>query len=105
MVARRFYAVPIRTAPTLEVGAPRLLFELPFEPIAFGPTGGGLGPPPWDVTPDGQRFIFVKPGDDELAPLRIHIVENWFEELKRRVVPGPLAAPPSAERREDQHAR
>ena len=86
MLARRFYSVPIRTAPTLEVGAPRLLFELP-----FGPTGGGVGPPPWDVTPDGQRFIFVKPGDDELAPLSIHIVENWFEELKRRVRPGPAA--------------
>jgi serine/threonine-protein kinase len=93
MLARRLYAVPIRTVPTLQVGAPRLLFELPFEPITFGPTGGGVGPPPWDVTPDGQRFIFVKPGDDELAPRRIHIVENWFEELKRRVVPGPVAGP------------
>jgi hypothetical protein len=90
MLARRLYAVPIRTAPTLEVGAPRLLFELP-----FGPTGGGVGPPPWDVTPDGQRFIFVKPGDDELAPLRIHIVENWFEELKRRVRPGSVAGSPA----------
>jgi len=90
MLARRLYAVPIRTAPTLEVGAPRLLFEL-----SFGPTGGGVGPPPWDVTPDGQRFIFVKPGDDELAPLRIHIVENWFEELKRRVRPGPVAGHPA----------
>jgi serine/threonine-protein kinase len=100
MVARRFYAVPIRTAPTLEVGVPRLLFELP-----FGPTGGGVGPPPWDVTPDGRRFIFVKPGDDELAPWRIHIVENWFEELKRRVLPGPVPGPRPTDRREDQHAR
>jgi len=100
MIARRFYAVPIRTAPTLEVGAPRLLFELP-----FGPTGGGVGPPPWDVTPDGQRFIFVKPGDDELAPLRIHIVENWFEDLKRRVLPGPVAGARPTDRREDQHTR
>jgi len=90
MLARRLYAVPIRTAQTLEVGVPRLLFELP-----FGPTGGGVGPPPWDVTPDGQRFIFVKPGDDELAPLRIHIVENWFEELKRRVRPGPVTGLPA----------
>jgi eukaryotic-like serine/threonine-protein kinase len=100
MLARRFYAVPIRTAPSLEVGAPRLLFELP-----FGLTGGGVGPPPWDVTPDGQRFIFVKPGDDELAPLRIHIVENWFEELKRRVRPGPVAGLRPTDRREDDHAR
>ena len=90
ILARRFYSVPIRTAPTLEVGAPRLLFELP-----FGPTGGGVGPPPWDVTPDGQRFIFIKPGDDELAPRPIYIVENWFEELKRRVRPGPVTGAPA----------
>jgi len=90
ILARRFYSVPIRTAPTLEVGAPRLLFELP-----FGPTGGGVGPPPWDVTPDGQRFIFIKPGDDELAPRPIYIVENWFEELKRRVRPGPVTGVPA----------
>jgi hypothetical protein len=90
MLARRLYAVPIRTAPTFEVGAPRLLFELP-----FAPTGGGVGPPAWDVTPDGQRFIFVKPADDELAPRPIHIVQNWFEEVKRRVRPGPVAGVPA----------
>jgi hypothetical protein len=87
MLARRLYSVPIRTSPSLEIGPPRLLFELP-----FGPTGGGVGPPAWDVTPDGQRFIFVKPADDELAPRPIYVVENWFEELKRRVRPGPAGA-------------
>jgi hypothetical protein len=63
MLARRLYSVPIRTSPSLEIGPPRLLFELP-----FGLRGDGVGPPAWDVTPDGQRFIFVKPADDELAP-------------------------------------
>jgi serine/threonine-protein kinase len=74
-----FVAVPIRTTPTLEVGAPRVLFVLPFAPAA------GLGPRPWDATPDGQRFIFVKPSEDELTPRPIYLVENWFEELRRRV--------------------
>jgi hypothetical protein len=73
-------AVSIRTTPTLEVGAPRVLFALPCVPAS-----GGLRPRSWDVTPDGQRFIFVKPSEDELTPRAIYIVENWFEELKRRV--------------------
>ena len=80
-------AVPVRTTPVLDVGLPRELFQLPFSPAT-----AGLGPPPWDVTPDGQRFIMIKPGDAELAPRSIHIVENWFEELKRRVKPGEMAS-------------
>jgi hypothetical protein len=47
------------------------------------------------VTPDGRRFIFVKPDDDELTPRPIHIVQNWFEEVKRRVRPGPVAGAPA----------
>src|ERR1044071_21655 len=64
MVDQRFFALRVRTAPILEVGVPGLLFELPFAP-AGGVTSA------WDVTPDAQPFIFVKPGDDELVPLRI----------------------------------
>ena len=79
-------AVPVRTTPVLDVGLPRELFQLPFSPAT-----AGLGPPPWDVTPDGQRFIMIKPGDAELTPRSVHIVENWFEELKRRVKPGAIA--------------
>ena len=33
----------------------------------------------YDVTADGQRFVMVDP-----APSEIHVVLNWFEELKRR---------------------
>jgi hypothetical protein len=30
----------------------------------------------------------VKPSPEELAPGRIHVVLNWFEELNRRVPTG-----------------
>jgi hypothetical protein len=46
---------------------------------------GPAGVPGYDVTPDGQRFIMVKPGEDELAPLRLNVVVNWADELARRV--------------------
>ena len=40
----------------------------------------------FDVSPDGQRFLFVKSvGSDSSARPSIVIVSNWFEELKRLV--------------------
>jgi hypothetical protein len=42
----------------------------------------------YDVTPDGQRFVMVKPSEQELAATQINVVLNWFEDLKRRVGPG-----------------
>ena len=48
-----------------------------------------LGPPPvrpYDVHPDGQRFLMIKDNTstDSNAPLNIVVVLNWFEELKQR---------------------
>jgi len=46
---------------------------------------------PWDIHPDGNRFLMLKPSgtpDDESAteaPRKITIVLNWDEELKQRV--------------------
>jgi hypothetical protein len=40
----------------------------------------------YDVTADGQRFLMIKPVAQEgAAATQIHVVLNWFEELKRRV--------------------
>jgi hypothetical protein len=46
---------------------------------------------PWDISPDGKRFLMIKPpqpaGDASAAktPRKITIVVNWFEELQKRV--------------------
>jgi hypothetical protein len=42
---------------------------------------------PYDITPDGQRFLMVFPADSVAATPdeQIHVVLNWFEELKRLV--------------------
>jgi serine/threonine protein kinase/Tol biopolymer transport system component len=63
-------AVDIKMQPAFTAGKPRLLFE--------GQLGDG------DVAPDGKRFLMVQPVDPE-PPTRIHLVLNWFEELKQRV--------------------
>jgi hypothetical protein len=72
-------AVSVTFAPGLQIGPPRVLFTVPFSV----PTAFVLGPPPWDVTSDGGRFVMVKASDEELQPSVIAIVEGWFEELKR----------------------
>src|SRR5271167_4317056 len=40
------------------------------------------------VSQDGQRFLMLKPSEQEAAaPTQINVVLNWFEELKQRVPP------------------
>jgi len=42
--------------------------------------------PAFDVTPDGRRFVFVQASGEPAppAPTSIHLVFNWFEELKAK---------------------
>ena len=70
-------AVEITTEPGFSAGTPRLLFEGTYR---ASPSGFSVW---YDVTPDGQRFLMVQPQLG--AGVQIHVVENWFEELKRLV--------------------
>jgi hypothetical protein len=75
-------AVDIATRPGFAAGKPRVLFEGEYVPTP-------LTFPNYDVSPDGQRFLMLKPAEaTEGAPTQINVVLNWFEELKRRVPPG-----------------
>jgi hypothetical protein len=71
--SNQMMAVPIRTSPTLEVGAPELLFEGPI----LGTTW--LEYRSYDITRDGKRFIASGKFSE---PRRLEVVLNWFEELK-----------------------
>ena len=66
----KLMAVTIRTRPTFAAAGPRVLFTGPY---------GELG---YDVAADG-RFIMVERGESE-ATTQINLIQNWFEELKRR---------------------
>jgi serine/threonine-protein kinase len=78
----KMMAVDIATQPSFAAGKPRMLFEghyLP-TPATF---------PNYDVSPDGQHFLMLKPNEQaQAAPTQINVVLNWFEELKRRVPAG-----------------
>ena len=77
----RLMAVPVQTGSTFDRGSPQPLFA--WEYRFDGPSRR------YDVSPDGQRFLVIKAGADEAAgdvqAPQIHVVLNWFEELKARV--------------------
>jgi serine/threonine-protein kinase len=58
------------TSPQIRTDSPQSLFT--------------LGDVPWDVMPDGKRFLVIQAptGNDSQQPL--NVVENWFEELHRK---------------------
>ena len=84
--------VPVETEPTFEHGNPEILFKGQYVSFNLGP----IILTPWDIHPDGKRFLMIKPPvetstepvTDEstsVVPRKINIVLNWFEELKDRV--------------------
>ena len=81
-IGDKMMAVDIATQPGFAAGKPRMLFEGPYLPTAATIQN-------YDVSPDGQRFLMLKPSESAgAAPTQINVVLNWFEELKRRVPPG-----------------
>jgi serine/threonine-protein kinase len=75
-------SVAIETSPSVRSGRPQKLFERNY---VNSPYGGS-----YDVAPGG-RLLMVKPGEEEMAALHVQLVQNWFEELKRRVPTSPAA--------------
>ena len=73
--------VGVRREPSLTFGNPTTVSR---------PGATGLGPTfrNQDVAPDGKRFVIVVDDVSELGAMpgaQIHVVLNWFEELKRLV--------------------
>jgi eukaryotic-like serine/threonine-protein kinase len=90
-----FYTTPIEGAPGIRMmsvavssksssfsaGPPQKLFE-----GRYGGTSPARG---WDVTSDGRRFVMTRPLDPPPSPpSQMILVQNFGEELKRRVPAG-----------------
>jgi hypothetical protein len=84
----RIMAVDVQTTPGFRAGQPRALFEV--HAVAPGLTPGlsfsSRGE--WDVAPDGKRFLVLKAPEGQEAGTKLQVVENWFEELRRRIPTG-----------------
>jgi serine/threonine protein kinase/Tol biopolymer transport system component len=72
----KWYRVTYRLTPTPTFDAPELMFEGSYMQIR------GFG---YDVTPDGKRFLLVKPVEEGPRPTELNVVVNWFEEIKTKV--------------------
>jgi Tol biopolymer transport system component len=68
----KMMVVDVQTSPTFHAGTPKTLFET-----------ANIG---FDVSPDGRRFLMVKPAAASQGQQNeMRVVVNWFEELRRRV--------------------
>ena len=74
-------AVAITTQPSFSAGTPKVLFQGQYQLLS-------LSTPNYDVSPDGQRFLMLKPDQETQSATQINVVLNWFEELKQKVPAG-----------------
>ena len=72
-------AVEIATRPTFSHGGLHALFAGSY---AMDPIQAGI--PNYDVSRDG-RFLMGTTDEADVASTSMHVVLNWFEELKARV--------------------
>ena len=70
--------VSVQTEPTFRSVKPEVLFEESYVKSLFNPEYQY-----YDISPDGQKFLMIKQAGTSQA--QIHVVLNWFEELKRLV--------------------
>ena len=68
-------AVLVETDPSFAAGNTEVVFEGDYVLTQGGPN--------YDVSPDGDRFLMIRPVEDVSATPQIIVVQNWFEELKR----------------------
>lgn len=76
----RMMAVEVATQPTFSPGKPGMLFEGTCLASQFPQMGTA-----YDVSPDAQRFLMIREVENTPAGTHIVVVQNWTEELKRRV--------------------
>jgi serine/threonine-protein kinase len=77
----RLMAVSVDAQREFRAGQPQVLFSARYR------EGSVFGPAPYDVTPDGQRFLMLLADQDSPDP-QIVYVPDWFDELKARVPGG-----------------
>jgi serine/threonine protein kinase len=74
----------VKTEPIFRLETLKTLFRGTYVSSAFNLSGLELNP--WDISPDGKRFLMMKEvGSTAEGPRRINIVLNWIDELRQRV--------------------
>ena len=87
ILGNKMIAVPVEFQPGFHLGKPQTLFEgiCPSAGCIDGRYEPGLdGFPPYDVSADGKRFLFVKPSTAAPTAKEIDVVVGWSAELQSR---------------------
>ena len=71
-------AVEVSGTPTFVVGQQAVLFSM----ADYLPSNGN---PLYTVSPDDQRFVMLRMGDEDAASAEAYLVTNWFTELRQRM--------------------
>ena len=72
----KLMSVEINAGPTLENGAPKVLFQTRIQ------VAGGLGVDQYSPSADGQKFLLIEPiGDADARPTPITVVLDWTAAL------------------------
>jgi Tol biopolymer transport system component len=80
----KLMSVNVTTRPSFTASVPRFIADLPASlslPFIYRS---------YDVSRDGQRFLFVKANGQSAQPTELRVILNWDEELKR-LAPGNKA--------------
>ncbi len=75
----RLMRVHVSTGGALQVDTPEVLFSGEEAGVNLAAWRGAFDVPPYDVHPDGERFVMVGATDDGVV---INVVENWFREFE-----------------------
>ena len=76
----RMMAVEVKSEATLALDTPRMLFQ---RDMSIGRLARLFSFSPYDVAPDGQRFVMIDDSESDPPPKQLILVQNWSEELKR----------------------
>ena len=77
IVNNKMMAVPVNLEAGFHPGKPQPLFDVRYDP-------GLDGFPPYDVSADGKRFLFVKPSTDQPKVNEIDVTVGWATELQSK---------------------
>jgi hypothetical protein len=79
----RLMSVSIATRPTFQAEVPQALFTASDAGVSFQ-TLGPYYAPPYDVHPDGDRFVMIQSAGDNETSATITVVQNWVKEFEGR---------------------
>ena len=76
----KIMSVGVTSQPGFTASTPRVLADVPLQTSSFYGANGEF-----DVSPDGENFLFIKAREQNALPSEVRVVLNWDEGLKNLV--------------------